>query len=319
MGAQLLVAGIAFVALGALLSARLSARLRAGRLLAGLSPLEPGEALRLAALRGGDLPYVAIRGSIDAAEIFEDENHRPLVYRRERVLIADGSSWREIDRAVRSVEFAISDREAAVVVDAAALDDGLIVIERRWEGTAAELHAAAREYGSGASAQLVADLAAADPSRPALVTLEQVSTLDRAVGGGALRDGRLLAGAGGRPLLLTTLEPGEALRVVGGDRRRTLLLGIAPALLSALGVLLAVAGAAALLAGALEAGTAAGSLPPSPAASAGGEAGDARTGGAGAGPGGLVGLLLALLAPFALGGAIAVAVRAVARSRTARR
>ena len=66
--------------------------------------------------------FIPVPG-IDAAEVFEDENHRPLVYRRERVLVDDGGSWREIDRAVRSLPFSVSDASGSIAVDAEALDE----------------------------------------------------------------------------------------------------------------------------------------------------------------------------------------------------
>jgi hypothetical protein len=89
--------GAALLVIGLLLTRRTDARTRAGQLLAGLSPISPTEALKLAALRGDSAPYLAIKGSIDAPEIFEDEHHRPLVFRRERVSIADEGGWRVID------------------------------------------------------------------------------------------------------------------------------------------------------------------------------------------------------------------------------
>ena len=138
----------------------------AGRLLASLSPLTPSDALRLAA-RLGSGRYIAITGGVDAVEAFEDENHRPLVYRRERVLIDDGGAWREIDRAVRSVPFSISDATGAIAIDAAALDDGLIVVVRQWEGSVAELRDARRDFADASSRDLVGQLAASDPQRGA--------------------------------------------------------------------------------------------------------------------------------------------------------
>ena len=44
--------GVALLVIGLLLSRRTDARTRAGQLLAGLSPISPTEALKLAALRG---------------------------------------------------------------------------------------------------------------------------------------------------------------------------------------------------------------------------------------------------------------------------
>ena len=49
---QIGVAGVVALLLGTLLVSRTGARMRAGRLLAGLSPTEPSLALRAAALQG---------------------------------------------------------------------------------------------------------------------------------------------------------------------------------------------------------------------------------------------------------------------------
>ena len=161
------VVGAALIFFGLILSRRTDTRTRAGQLLAGLSPISPTEALKLAALRGDAAPYLAIKGSIDAPEIFEDENHRPLVYRRERVSIADEGGWRVIDTAERSLPFVVSDPSSSISIATADLADGLVVVERRWEGSVAELHAAGREYQSPETAALVAALAASDPTRGA--------------------------------------------------------------------------------------------------------------------------------------------------------
>jgi hypothetical protein len=116
--------GVALIVIGLLLSRRTNVRTRAGKLLAGLSPITPTEALRLAALRGDSAPYLAIKGSVDASEIFEDEHHRPLVFRRERVSIADEQGWRVIDVAERSLPFVISDPSSAIRIATADLADG---------------------------------------------------------------------------------------------------------------------------------------------------------------------------------------------------
>ncbi len=301
---QLAAGGALLIAAGALINARLGARMRAGRLLAGVQPHTPTEALA-----STDHAYVAINGSVDAAEAFEDENHRPLVYRRERVLISDGRSWREIDRAVRSVPFSLSDATSAIAIDVGALDEGLIVIERRWDGSVAELHAAQREYATSASAALVVELAASDPERGARLILEQISTLDRATAAGGLAGGQLTAGPGGRPLILTTLERGEALRILGAEKRWVHLAGLAALLLFVLGALLCLAAVISLLATPLSGAGVTASPTPTP------ETGDARTGGTSVGLGGLVSLLLALTAPFALAGLVALLARAAIRMR----
>jgi hypothetical protein len=301
--------GAALIALGLLLSRRTDVRTRAGQLLAGLSPITPTEALRLAALRGESSPYLAIKGSIDAPEIFEDEHHRPLVFRRERVSIADEAGWRVIDTAERSLPFVISDPSSAIRISTADLADGLVVVERRWEGSVAELHAAGREYQSAETAALVAALAASDPTRGARVGLEQISNLDRATAAGQLVDGELRAGAG-RPLVVTTLERAEALRLLGGEGRRQLASSTAALALFALGLLLLLGGIALALASpALGADAASPSPTPTP------ESGDARNGGVGVGPGGLLGLVVMFALPLLFASVVVLITRLATRSR----
>jgi len=312
------VNGVLFVVSGALLialsiwsSRRGGTRTRAARLMAGVAPVSPREALLI-----GDGRYLAVSGNIDAAEAFEDENHRPLVYRRERVLIADESAWRELERMVRSVPFVLSDGEHSVAIDTRSLTDGLVVIERQWDGSVTELAAANRDYQNAESATLVAQLAAAAPSTRARVILEQISTLDRGTAAGLLRDGGLTAGGAGQPLVLTTLDRREALRILGSGQRASLVAGLLTLLLLIGGVLLLLIGTAALLSEATTGTSAA--LSPSPAPSptaASGESGDARNGGVATGPGGLAGLLSALALPFAAGALIAVVVSVVVRAR----
>jgi hypothetical protein len=301
--------GAALVAVGLLLSRRTDVRTRAGQLLAGLSPVTPTEALRLAALRGASSPYLAIKGSIDAAEIFEDENHRPLVYRRERVSIADEGGWRVLDTAERSLPFVVSDPSSAIRISTDDLADGLVVVERRWEGSVAELHAAGREYQSADTAALVAALAASDPTRGARVGLEQISNLDRATAAGQLVDGELRAGAG-RPLVVTTLERAEALRLLGSEGRGRLASSTVALALLALGLLLLIGGIALALASpALGADAVSPSPTPTP------ESGDARNGGVSVGPGGMLGLLTMFALPLLFAVIVVLLTRLATRSR----
>jgi hypothetical protein len=303
------IVGAALIFFGLLLSRRTDSRTRAGQLLAGLSPISPTEALRLAALRGDAAPYLAIKGSIDAPEIFEDENHRPLVYRREQVSIADEGGWRVIDTAERSLPFVVSDPSSSISIATADLADGLVVVERRWEGSVADLHAAGREYQSHETAALVAAIAASDPTRGARVGLEQISNLDRATAAGQLVDGELRDGAG-RPLVVTTLERAEALRLLGGEGRGRLASSTAAFALLALGLLLLLGGIALTLASpALGADAASPSPTPTP------ESGDARNGGVGVGPGGLRGLVVMLALPLLFAAVVVLVTRLATRQR----
>jgi len=301
--------GAALLVIGLLLSRRTDARTRAGQLLAGLSPISPTEALQLAALRGDSAPYLAIKGSVDAPEIFEDEHHRPLVFRRERVSIADEGGWRVIDTAERSLPFVVSDPSNSISIATADLTDGLVVVERRWEGSVAELHAAGREYQRPETAALVAALATSDPTRGARVGLEQISNLDRATAAGQLVDGELRAGAG-RPLVVTTLERADALRLLGGEARGRLVSSTLALALLAIGLLLLLGGVALTLASpALGADAASPSPTPTP------ESGDARNGGVGVGPGGLLGLVVMFALPLLFAAIVVLITRLVTRQR----
>jgi len=303
--------GAALLVIGLLLSRRTDARTRAGQLLAGLSPISPTEALKLAALRGESAPYLAIKGSIDAPEIFEDEHHRPLVFRRERVSIADEGGWRVIDTAERSLPFVVSDPSNSISIATADLADGLVVVERRWEGSVAELHAAGREYQRPETAALVAALATSDPTRGARVGLEQISNLDRATAAGQLVDGELRAGAG-RPLVVTTLERADALRLLGGEARGRLVSSTLALALLAIGLLLLLGGVALALASpALGADAAS----PSPTPTPNPESGDARNGEVGVGPGGLLGLVVMFALPLLFAAIVVLITRLVTRQR----
>lgn len=303
--------GVALLVIGVLLSRRTDARTRAGQLLAGLSPISPTEALKLAALRGESAPYLAIKGSIDAPEIFEDEHHRPLVFRRERVSIADEGGWRVIDTAERSLPFVVSDPSSSISVATADLADGLVVVERRWEGSVAELHAAGREYQRPETAALVAALATSDPTRGARVGLEQISNLDRATAAGQLVDGELRAGAG-RPLVVTTLERADALRLLGGEARGRLVSSTLALALLAIGLLLLLGGVALTLA---SPALGADAVSPSPTPTPNPESGDARNGGVGVGPGGLLGLVVMFALPLLFAAIVVLITRLVTRQR----
>ena len=303
--------GAALLVIGLLLSRRTDARTRAGQLLAGLSPISPTEALKIAALRGDSAPYLAIKGSIDAPEIFEDEHHRPLVFRRERVSIADEGGWRVIDTAERSLPFVVSDPSNSINIATTDLADGLVVVERRWEGSVAELHAAGREYQRPETAALVAALATSDPTRGARVGLEQISNLDRATAAGQLVDGELRAGAG-RPLVVTTLERADALRLLGGEARGRLVSSTLALALLVIGLLLILGGVALTLASpALGADAAS----PSPTPTPNPESGDARNGGVGVGPGGLLGLVVMFALPLLFAAIVVLITRLVTRQR----
>ncbi|MFM8690558.1 MAG: hypothetical protein ACKODF_05380 [Candidatus Limnocylindrus sp.] len=311
MSAVLLALGAGLIALSVWASRRGGTRARSARLMAGLAPVSPEEALLV-----GEGRYLAVQGSIDAAEAFDDENHRPLVYRRERVLVREGDTWRELERAVRSVQFFITSPSASIEIDADSLGDGLVVIERQWEGSVLELVASGRTFTDDATSALVTALATSAPTLTARVVLEQISTLDRGTVVGLLRNGRLTAAGAGQPLVLTTLDRRDALRILGSEARGSLaisLITLAALVAGGLTVGISIVGLLGEISASVNATTS-----PSPSQMVSPESGDARNGGVATGPGGLLGLVGALLLPILIGAGIALVARAGARWRSAR-
>ena len=202
---------------------------RLARLLATTPAAAVDDAIGLAA--SAHARYVKVSGRIDADDEFEDEHHRPLVFRRRRLEVRDGGGWRAVDDAREAVAFAIRDGLSAIAVDTEGLGDGLIVIPRESVGIAADVRD-----------RLPADVA--DPT-PVRLRIEQVSSVEHAtVLGVPVRrpDGAaVMTAATDRPLVLTTLEQPEAMRLLaGGGRAR-------PVLATALLVVAAVGLAAGLL------------------------------------------------------------------------
>ncbi|MFM8403116.1 MAG: hypothetical protein ACKN98_01035, partial [Candidatus Limnocylindrus sp.] len=303
MSAVLLALGAGLIALSVWASRRGGTRARSARLMAGLAPVSQEEALLV-----GEGRYLAVQGSIDAAEAFDDENHRPLVYRRERVLVREGDTWRELERAVRSVQFFITSPSASIEIDADSLGDGLVVIERQWEGSVLELVASGRTFTDDATSALVTALATSAPTLTARVVLEQISTLDRGTVVGLLRNGRLTAAGAGQPLVLTTLDRRDALRILGSEARGSLaisLITLAALVAGVLTVGIAIVGLLGEISASMNATTS-----PSPSQTVSPESGDARNGGVATGPGGLLGLVGALLLPLLIGAGIALVARA---------
>lgn len=205
-------------------------RYRVGRLLATVPVVSVAEAVRLAT--SGEARYVRIDGRIDSEAEFEDADHRPLVLRRTTLQQRAGTAgWTTFESGVETVPFVIREGLDELAIDGADIAEGLIVVPRESVGRAADV-------GDRAPAGL-------DPDTPVRVTIETVSSVEHGIVLGVparASDGRVVIGPGlGRPLVLTTLEPDEAMRVLtGGASGRSRL---AVACLVAGGVLI---GAAAL-------------------------------------------------------------------------
>jgi hypothetical protein len=205
------VAGLATLLVGVFVLRTYGPGYRVGRLLAATRSVTIAEALALA---NGPARYVRVSGRIDAEDEFEDDAHRPLVFRRTRLQLLTDGTWVSFEDRRERVDFEIGEGLDAIGVDDAALDVGLVVVSRESVGTAADV---ADRVPPGTAA-----------TTPVRLRIEQVSSIEHAHVLGvpsldAAGEPRMSAGLG-RPLILTTLEPDEAMRVLtGGERRRPLI------------------------------------------------------------------------------------------------
>ena len=206
-----IVAGIAALVAGVLVLRTYGPNYRVGRLLAATLPVSVSEALTLAS---GPPRYVKVSGRIDAEEEFEDDAHRPLVFRRTRLQLQGRDGWVSFEDTRERVTFEVRDDLEGIVIDDTALDTGLVVIPRESIGTAADV---ADRVPPGT-----------EPTTAVRLRIEQVSSVEHAIvlgvpGLDQAGTPRLSAGLG-RPLVLTTLEQDEAMRILAeGGRRRPLI------------------------------------------------------------------------------------------------
>lgn len=231
-GLVVIIAGIA--ALGGAIAVLRSygPRLRVGQLLASARQVSVGEAVEMA--RAGRPAYVRVTGRLDSETDFEDADHRPLVFRQTRFQSRRSGVWADFELVREAVPFEIREGLDGISIDTDALGDGLVVVPRETVGVVGDL-------GDRAPADLDARL-------PARVVVEHVSSVEHAIVAGvpALDPAgipRLGAGLR-RPLILTTLEQPEAMRVLAGGspvrpRLAAALLAVA-AILVVLGVVLLV-------------------------------------------------------------------------------
>ncbi len=240
IGSALIVLGLAAGLLGWLLLRRGGSGWRVGRLLAAAPQRSLSQAVASAA--SGETAYMRLHGRIDSAEEFPGDDGKPLVFRRRRLQHRRGrSGWQTFDDERLAVPFGLVERGERVAIDAASLGDGLVVVPRELVGVAADLAAAA----------LAGPLPQLPPDRPVRLRIEQISATEHATAAGVPvigPDGSVTLGPGlSRPLLLTTLEIDEAMRVLASERRNELLLAsgllVATPVLIGLGLIALVLGA----------------------------------------------------------------------------
>jgi hypothetical protein len=203
----LAVAGVVALGIAAAILRSFGSGYRVGRLLAAAPRVSIAEALRLA--EAGDERYVQIEGRIDSDAEFEDADHRPLVLRRTSIQWrAPGGvgPWTTVEASTEAVEFVVREGLDDILVEGSELADGLIVVPRVSRGRAADLGDRAPEGVA--------------PDAEAQLRVEQVSSVEHATVAGVprrLAEGGTVIGPGlGRPLLLTTLERDEAMRILSG-------------------------------------------------------------------------------------------------------
>lgn len=204
----LIAAGAVALGAGVVVLRSFGTGYRIGRLLARTPRIAIDEARSLA--ESGARRYVRVDGRIDSADEFDDADHRPLVLRRTRFEVRTDRGWETVEDSREQVPFEIREGTAAIAVDGTDLDAGLVVVPRLSDGVAADL-----------AGRLPAGLS---PEAPLRVRIEQVSSVEHAIvlGVPVADDGRIRMEAGlGRPLVLTTLDPPEAMRILGrGDTVR---------------------------------------------------------------------------------------------------
>ncbi len=212
----LVLVGLGLVAAGYAVLRTFGPGYRVGRLLAATPIVPVAEAIALA---DGPPRYVGVRGRIDAETEFEDDAHRPLVLRRARIQQRAGRGWETVDEHVESVAFGVREGLDDIAVDHASLDVGLIVVPRESMGTAADLpDRVPAGTAPGTLVRLRVDLVS---------SVEHATVLGVPTRAGPGGVATMSAGLG-RPLILSTLDSAEAMRVITqGDRRRPLAAAVA--------------------------------------------------------------------------------------------
>jgi hypothetical protein len=203
----LLLLGLAMLVAGIVALRSFGPGYRVGRLFAAAPRVSVADALRMAGQ--GSPRLVQVAGRIDSDEEFEDAAHSPLVLRRSRVQLRRGDRWETVEDSRELVPFTVGEGLESIRIDGDALDVGLVVVPREAVGVAADIPDRVPE--------------GTPPEIPARVWVEQVSSVEHVIVIGVPTigpDGVPWITAGlGRPLVMSTLEPPEAMRLLGGGSR----------------------------------------------------------------------------------------------------
>ncbi len=220
IGPLLLVVGVVLTGIAALLLRNIGSAYRIGRTLSAAPELPLATIVELARATGSaaaaDAParYVRTRGRISSEEEFPDENDRPLVYRRQRLQRRAGRAWATLDDDRVAVPFGLEDRQTYLAVDIDSLGDGLVVVPRESVGVISDL-----------PPEMLPDGVVVPPDTPVRIRIDQLSAIEQATVAGVPTLGPTgeptIAAGAGRPLIVTSLAPDEAMRILGSERRGT--------------------------------------------------------------------------------------------------
>ena len=224
----LLLAALVVTVVSVLALRSVGTGLHIGRLLAGTRLVGIDDAIQLATMEPGR--YIRVTGRISSDEEFPDDQNRPLVFRRTRLEIEGaGRKWQSVFDEREAVPFGLETRSDFIGIDDVALADGLVAIPRISVGVVGDL-----------PADFTSDVPpGTDPTTPARLTIEQLSAVEHAtaVGRVTLREGvPTLTGDAGKPLIVSSLDQGAAMRLLARGKREVVVVG-AVGLALALGLL----------------------------------------------------------------------------------
>lgn len=233
--------GLTLLAGGLLTLATSHAHVRAARRLGGARQVKVGELLDAA-----DLPDRPVRviGRVRCADPLVSEEDERLVAWHRDVEVKTRDGWRSIEHRRETRSFELWDHDGALTLDPAEAAEPLVAIPHVWNGRADELD----ETYQPAIARLSAQFG---PVTAARAETRMISVVDRLLVlaiperiGDRLR---LAPPPGG--YLISALELDEAMRLLGGPRRRWLPVAVLAAVLGGVlgGIGLALALVAALV------------------------------------------------------------------------
>jgi hypothetical protein len=231
------VVGVLLLAAGAVAIRASGANLSLGRRLAAARDVPVGQLLHME--RPPSRP-VRVVGRIRTADpIALPEGARLVAFHRDIEAAVRGSRWRTVERLRETRSFELWDHQGSLTFDPAGAAEPLVVIPEIWRGSVGELDESHRRAVQRLRPEGFADL----PARAVTRTLNVVDRLRIVALATRSADGRTILAAPPGGCIITNLEPDEALRLLGGPRRRMIGPAVAATLVGA-ALLIAALGAA---------------------------------------------------------------------------